>query len=46
MWKQYNAAGEIAGFAQEYMLEITDLTTLLVDEDDVMWFDPSIIIVK
>lgn len=44
MWKQYNAAGKLQGFAQEYMLEITDLTTLLVDEEDVMWYDPSVIL--
>lgn len=44
MYKQYNAAGKLQGFAQEYMLEMTDLATLLVDEDDVMWFDPASII--
>jgi hypothetical protein len=44
MWKQYNAAGKLQGFAQEYMLEITDLTTLLVDEEDVMWYDPSVLL--
>lgn len=44
MYSQYNAAGKLQGFAQEYMLEMTDLATLLVDEDDVMWFDPASII--
>jgi len=37
------AAGQAQSFYQEYMLEITDLTTLLVNEDDVKWFDPSTI---
>ena len=41
MYKQYKSAGKLQGFAQEYMLEITDLSTLLVEEDDLMWFDYS-----
>lgn len=44
MWKQYKTAGRLQGFAQEYMLEVTDLSTLLVDEEDVQWFDPSTIL--
>ena len=44
MYKQYEAAGKTQGFFQEYMLEITDLSTLLVDEDDIKWFDPGIVI--
>lgn len=36
--------GELQSFYQEYMLEITDLSTLLVEEDDIRWFDPSIIL--
>lgn len=39
-----SAAGKAQDFYQEYMLEITDLSTLLVDEEDVMWFDPAVII--
>ena len=35
------ASGKAQDFFQEYMLELTDLTTLLVDEDDVKWYDPS-----
>ena len=36
--------GELQSFYQEYMLEITDLSTLLVDEDvDIRWFDPTYI---
>ena len=38
------ASGKAQDFYQEYMLEITDLSTLLVDEDDVMWFDPANVI--
>ena len=26
------------------MLEITDLSTLLVDEEDVQWFDPTLLL--
>jgi len=37
------AAGQAQSFFQEYMLEITDLTTLLVEEDVIQWFDPSLI---
>jgi len=43
MFKQYKSAGHTQGFYQEYLLELTDLTTLLVDEDDIMWFDPEIV---
>lgn len=34
-------AGEAQSFYQEYLLELTDLTTLLVEEEDVNWFDRS-----
>lgn len=44
MYKQFEAAGKTQGFQQEYMLEIVDLSTLLVEEDDVRWFDPSIVL--
>lgn len=43
MYKQYEAAGHTQSFYTEFMLEIVDLTTLLVDEDDIKWFDPSIV---
>jgi len=36
--------GELQSFYQEYMLEMTDLSTLLVEEDDIQWFDPTVII--
>ena len=40
-YEMFKAAGQTQSFFQEYLLEITDLSTLLVDEDDVKWFDPS-----
>jgi hypothetical protein len=43
MYKQFKSAGTTQLFYQEYMLEVTDLDTLLVDEDDIQWFDPSLI---
>lgn len=42
-YEMYKAAGKAQDFYQEFMLEITDLTTLLVDEEDIQWFDPSIV---
>lgn len=42
-YNMLKAAGEAQSFYQEYMLEITDLTTLLVEEEDIRWFDPTII---
>ena len=43
MYNQFHSAGTTQLFYQEYLLQVTDLTTLLVDEGDMMWFDPSII---
>lgn len=42
-YEMYKAAGKAQDFFQEYMLEITDLTTLLVEEEDIQWFDPALI---
>lgn len=42
-YEMYKEAGKAQDFYQEFMLEITDLTTLLVEEEDIQWFDPSII---
>lgn len=39
-YDMYKAAGKAQDFAQEFMLEITDLSTLLVNEEDIRWFDP------
>lgn len=44
MYDQYKAAGTTQSFYTEYMLQVTDLTTLLVDEDDIRWMDPSLIL--
>ena len=43
MFKQFSSAGKVQGFMQEYMLEVVDLSTLLVSEDDVKWFDPAMV---
>jgi hypothetical protein len=36
-------SGKAQDFYQEYMLEITDLSTLLVEPEDIQWFDPSLV---
>ena len=43
-YEMYKQAGKLQDFYQEYMLEITDLSTLLVDEDDIKWLDPFAVI--
>jgi len=43
MYKQFEASGKTQLFHQEYMLSVVDLATLLVSEDDIRWFDPSIV---
>ena len=40
-YETFKEDGELQSFYQEYMLEITDLSTLLVEEGDIQWFDPS-----
>ncbi len=42
-YDMYKAAGKSQDFYQEYMLEITDLSTLLVDEEDIKWFEPEVV---
>lgn len=42
-YEMFKASGKLQDFYQEYMLEITDLSTLLVEEDDIKWFDPTTI---
>lgn len=45
MYKMFKEAGTTQLFYQEYLLQITDLATLLVDEEcDIQWFDPSVFI--
>lgn len=43
-YNMYKESGKEQDFAQEYMLEIVDLSTLLVEEDDIKWYDPSIVL--
>lgn len=43
MYKQFKSAGTTQLFYREYMLEVTDLATLLVDDEDIQWYDPSVI---
>lgn len=40
-YDMYVASGQAQAFYQEYMLDIVDLTTLLVEEESIKWFDPS-----
>ncbi len=42
MYDTLDSSGKAQDFFQEFMLEITDLTTLLVHEDDIKWFDMSV----
>jgi len=43
-YDMYKASGKAQDFAQEYMLELLDLSDLLVDENDIKWFDPEVVI--
>jgi hypothetical protein len=43
-YETYEESGKAQDFFQEYMLEIADLTTLLVDDEDIQWFDPSTVL--
>lgn len=43
-YDMYKASGKAQDFAQEYMLELLDLSDLLVEEDDVRWFDPGMVL--
>lgn len=44
MYNQFISTGKSRSFYTEYMLELTDLTALIVDPDHIKWFDPSLII--
>ena len=43
-YEMYKSAGQEQAFMQEYMMEVVDLSTLLVEEDDIRWFDPGMIL--
>lgn len=38
-YETFKGSGHTQAFYQELMLELTDLTTLLVEEEDIQWFD-------
>ena len=42
-YDMYKASGKLKDFAQEYMLELFDESERLVDENDIRWFDPTLI---
>jgi predicted phage terminase large subunit-like protein len=43
LYEMYKASGQLQSFYLEYMLQLTDLSTLLVEEEDIKWFDPTIV---
>ena len=43
-YQQFKNSGREQSFYQEYMLQLTDLSTLLVEEEDIKWFDKSLLI--
>ena len=43
MYNQFKEAGKTQSFYTEYLLQVVDLTTLLVDEEDIRYFDPDIV---
>jgi hypothetical protein len=43
MYNQFISTGKSRSFYTEYMLELTDLTALIVDPDTIKWFDPSLL---
>lgn len=42
-FEMFSHSGKAQDFWQEYMLEITDLSTLLVEEDDIRWYEPKML---
>lgn len=42
-FEMFSHSGKAQDFWQEYMLEITDLSTLLVEEDDIRWYEPKLL---
>ena len=43
-YNMFKESGQEQAFAQEYMMEVTDLSTLLVEEDDIKWYDPMLVL--
>lgn len=40
-YMMYSGAGQEQAFFQEFMMEVTDLTSRLVDPEDIRWYDPD-----
>ena len=43
LYTQYLKAGKAQSFYREFLLDVTDLSTLLVEEDDIRWFEPKLL---
>ena len=43
MYNQFKSAGKAQSFYCEYLLDVTDLSTLLVEEDDIRWYEPKLL---
>ena len=43
MYNQFISTGKSRSFYTEYMLELTDLTALIVEPDNIKWFDPTLL---
>lgn len=41
MYNQFKEAGKSRSFYTEYLLQLTDLSTLLVEPEDIRWYDHS-----
>lgn len=46
MYNQFISTGKSRSFYTEYMLELTDLTALIVEPDNIKWFDLSLFVKK
>lgn len=46
MYNQFISTGKSRSFYTEYMLELTDLTALIVEPDNIKWFDLSLFVRK
>ena len=43
-YEMYKSAGQEQSFYQEFMMEVLDLTSRLVDPEDIRWYDPDQIV--
>lgn len=44
MYSMMKASGKEQDFAQEFMLDLVDRASLLVDEEDIRWYDPMVVV--